>query len=68
VAWEAFKLLGGLLVDRLIANATLLYGTIGAVVGVLVLLRLTTGLFLFGAELSAVLAERRRDQAPAADL
>jgi uncharacterized BrkB/YihY/UPF0761 family membrane protein len=68
VAWEAFKLLGGLLVDRLIANATLLYGTIGAIVGVLVVLRLTTGLFLFGAELSAVLAERRRDQAPAADL
>ncbi|HEX5949711.1 MAG TPA: YhjD/YihY/BrkB family envelope integrity protein [Actinomycetota bacterium] len=58
LAWEVFKLLGGLLVDRLIANATLLYGTIGAVVGILVVLRLTTGLYLFGAELSAVMAER----------
>lgn len=59
LAWELFKLLGGLLVDRLIANATLLYGTIGAVVGILIVLRLTTGLYLFGAELSAVLAEPR---------
>lgn len=65
LAWEVFKLLGGLVVDHLIANATLLYGTIGAVVGILVVLRLTTGLYLFGAELSAVLAERRSH--PASD-
>jgi uncharacterized BrkB/YihY/UPF0761 family membrane protein len=63
-AWEGFTLLGGLVVDRLIANATLLYGTIGVVVGVLVVLRFTTGLYLFGAELSAVLAERRPHRAP----
>jgi uncharacterized BrkB/YihY/UPF0761 family membrane protein len=59
VAWEVFKLLGGLLLAYLVHNATLLYGTIGVIVGLLVLLRIAAGLYLFGAELSAMLAERR---------
>jgi uncharacterized BrkB/YihY/UPF0761 family membrane protein len=59
VAWEAFQLLGGLLLAYLVHNATLLYGTIGVVVGVLVMFRLATGLYLFGAELTAALAEHR---------
>jgi uncharacterized BrkB/YihY/UPF0761 family membrane protein len=58
-AWEVFKLLGGLLLAYFVSHATLLYGTIGVVVGVLVMLRFATGLYLFGAELSAVLAEGR---------
>jgi uncharacterized BrkB/YihY/UPF0761 family membrane protein len=59
VAWEVSQLLGGLLLTYLVHDATLLYGTIGAIVGLLVLLRIAAGLYLFGAELSAVLAERR---------
>jgi uncharacterized BrkB/YihY/UPF0761 family membrane protein len=65
VAWEVSQLLGGLLLAYLVNNATLLYGTIGAIVGLLVMLRIASGLYLFGAELSAALAERRRASAPA---
>ena len=58
--WELFKLAGGLLLAYYVSRARLLYGTIGAVVGLLVFLRLGTGLFLFAAELSATLRDRRR--------
>ena len=57
--WELFKLAGGILLASYVSRATLLYGTIGAVVGLLVFLRLASGLFVFGAELSAVLLDRR---------
>ena len=58
--WELFKLAGGLLLAYYVSRARLLYGTIGAVVGLLVFLRLASGLFLFAAELSAALRDRRR--------
>ena len=58
--WELSKLAGGLLLVYYVSRARLLYGSIGAVVGLLVFLRLTTGLFLFAAELSAALRDRRR--------
>ena len=53
VGWELFKLLGALVLALLVRRATLTYGTIGAVVGLLVFLRLVTLLYLVGAELSA---------------
>ncbi len=59
LGWELFKLAGGILLASYLSRATLLYGTIGGVVGLLVFLRLASGLFVFGAELSAVLLERR---------
>lgn len=59
IGWELAKLAGGLLLGYFVTNATLLYGTIGLVGGMLVVLRWAAWLFLFGAELSAVLAERR---------
>jgi uncharacterized BrkB/YihY/UPF0761 family membrane protein len=66
--WELFKLAGGLLLAYYVGRATLLYGTIGAVVGLLLFLRLATGLFVFGAEVSAVLLDRRSDEpSPATD-
>ena len=58
--WELIKLVGGLVLVYYVSKAKLLYGAIGAVVGLLVFLRLATGLFLFAAELSAAL----RDRAP----
>jgi uncharacterized BrkB/YihY/UPF0761 family membrane protein len=58
--WELFKLAGGLLIEYYLSRATLLYGTIGAVVALLLFLRLGSDLFLLAAELSAVLRERRR--------
>ncbi len=60
IGWELFKLLGALVLALLVQRATLTYGTIGAVVGLLVFLRLVTLLYLVGAELSAVLDEERR--------
>ena len=59
LGWELFKLVGGILLASYLLRATLLYGTIGTVIGILVFLRLASGLFVFGAELSAVLLERR---------
>jgi uncharacterized BrkB/YihY/UPF0761 family membrane protein len=59
VGWELFKLAGGILLASYVRNATLLYGTIGTVIGILVYLRLASGLFVFGAELSAVVLEQR---------
>lgn len=61
--WEVFKLVGGLVLAYLVRKSTLLYGAIGAVVALLILLRLATWLFLFGAELSAALRERPVGQA-----
>jgi uncharacterized BrkB/YihY/UPF0761 family membrane protein len=63
IGWELFKLAGGLLLAYYVSRAKLLYGTIGAVVGVLLFLRLASGLFVFGAELSAVLKDPARPDA-----
>jgi len=57
--WVLFKLVGGVLLSAYVAKATLLYGTIGAVVALLLLLRLASALFVYGAELSAIVAEHR---------
>jgi uncharacterized BrkB/YihY/UPF0761 family membrane protein len=68
LGWELFKLAGGILLASYVSRATLLYGTIGAVIGLLVFLRLASGLFVFGAELSAVVLERRaHTTSPATD-
>ena len=48
IGWGLFKLAGGLLLAYYVSRATLLYGTIGAVVGLLLFLRLASGLFVFG--------------------
>ena len=60
IAWELFKLVGGLLLAYFVSRSTLLYGTIGAVAGLLVFLRLGAGVFLLGAELSALLRDERQ--------
>jgi len=59
LGWNALKLIGGLLVTRVVANASALYGTIGAVFGLLLFLRIATGLWLAGAELTAIVREER---------
>ena len=57
--WELFKLAGGILLAYYVSRARLLYGTIGTVVALLLFLRLASGLFVFGAEASAVVLDRR---------
>ena len=60
VAWLALTAVGGLVFARLIENSTVLYGTIGAIFGLLAFLYATMWSLLIGAELSAVLRSRRR--------
>jgi len=49
------------LVVAVVNRSSALYGAIGAVFGLLVFLRVAASLYLVGAELSALLAERRAD-------
>jgi YihY family inner membrane protein len=62
--WTALKLVGGWYALRVIARATALYGTVGAVFGLLAVLSIAVRAFLYGAELSAVLADRQRGLSP----
>jgi membrane protein len=57
--WEVLKLVGGVLVATVVTRSSALYGTIGAIFGLLVFLRAGASLYLAGAELSALLAETR---------
>lgn len=63
LGWNALKLVGGLLVARVVTQASALYGTIGAVFGLLVFLRIATSLWLAGAEVTALVREERREPA-----
>lgn len=59
LAWTALKVFGSWYLARVISHSTAVYGTFGTVVGVLVFLYLAARLFVYGAELNAVLIERR---------
>jgi len=60
--WDLFKLAGGVFLTAYVSRATLLYGTIGSVVALLVVLRGATWLYLVGAEISALRIERRLER------
>jgi membrane protein len=57
--WTVLKLLGAWLVGRVVGNAAAVYGSFATVIGVLFLLHLGSRLFLYGAELNAVLIEEK---------
>lgn len=59
VGWTGLKLAGTWYVARVVARATAIYGSFAAVIGVLAILNVAAQLFVYGAVLSAVLAERR---------
>ena len=61
IGWTLLKLLGTWYVTRVVGNASAVYGTFATTVGVLVLLYLAARLFLYGAELNAVLWEQRTE-------
>ncbi len=67
IGWTVLKLVGTWYVTRVVGSATAVYGTFGTVVGVLALLYLASRVFLYGAELNAVLLEQR-GKAPVGDL
>ena len=66
VGWTVLKLAGTWYVTRVVSGATAVYGTFGTVVGVLAIIALASKVFLYGAELNAVLIEER-GKAPAGD-
>ena len=59
VGWSLLKVFGATWVSNQVANANALYGTLGGVIALLLLFYLAGRLYLYGAELSAVLVERR---------
>ena len=59
VGWSVLQVVGAMIVGRTIARMSALYGTIGALFGLLVFLRVTAWLLLYGAELTSVLVRDR---------
>lgn len=60
--WTLLKVIGTWYVARTVAGATAVYGTFAGTVGVLLLLFLAAQVLLYGAELNAVLIERRNGE------
>jgi membrane protein len=60
--WTLLKALGTWYVARTVAGATAVYGTFAGAVGVLLLVFLAAQILLYGAELNAVLIERRNGE------
>jgi inner membrane protein YhjD len=57
IGWTVLKLVGAWYATRVVARSADVYGTFATTVGVLVLLYLAARLFVYGAELNAVLME-----------
>jgi membrane protein len=55
LGFAALKIAGGVLVNLTIQHWSSLYGTIGGIFGLLLIIRIAIWIFLFGAELSSVL-------------
>ena len=55
LGFAVLKSVGGFFVDRTIEHWSSLYGTIGGIFGLLLVIRLAMWIFLYGAELSSVL-------------
>ena len=58
LGWTALKVFGSSYVDNNISNASAVYGTFASIVGALLLLYLAARIYLYGAELNALLIER----------
>jgi uncharacterized BrkB/YihY/UPF0761 family membrane protein len=64
IGWSLLKIFGATWVSNQVADANALYGTLGGVIALLLLFYLAGRLYLYGAELSAVLVERRDGSLP----
>jgi membrane protein len=58
LGFGVLKIVGGVLVDHTIHRWSSLYGTIGGIFGLLLIIRLAMWIFLYGAELSSVLVRQ----------
>jgi membrane protein len=61
--WTALKVFGAAYVGNTAAQWDAIYGALGVVIGAMLLLLLAGRIFLYGAELNALLAQRRREAA-----
>ncbi|HZD79524.1 MAG TPA: YihY/virulence factor BrkB family protein [Actinomycetota bacterium] len=60
--WTGLKLAGAWYAARVISRASAIYGTFAAVIGVLAIFNIAAQLFVYGAELCAVMSERRHER------
>lgn len=65
--WTVLKIFGSWYAVRTVQGSTAVYGTFASTVGILVILYLAAQIFLYGAELNAVLAERLEGRAKPQD-
>jgi membrane protein len=68
IGWNVLKYLGAFFIDRAISRASAVYGTLGAIFGLLLFIRLTMWLFMYGAEVTSIARRTRfedRHAAPA---
>ena len=63
LGFGVLKSVGGFFVDRTIDHWSSLYGTIGGIFGLLLVIRLAMWIFLYGAELSSVLLREQQGDA-----
>lgn len=63
LGFAVLKIVGGILVDLTVHHWSSLYGTIGGIFGLLLIIRLAMWIFLFGAELSSVLVRQEHGEA-----
>ena len=60
IGFGVLKIVGGVIVGLTVAHWASVYGTIGGIFGLLVIIRVAMWIFLYGAELSSVLVRERR--------
>lgn len=68
VGWTVLKLVGAWYASRVVTGSTGVYGAFASTVGVLLLLYLAARLFVYGAELNAVLIEERESRSDGKEL
>jgi membrane protein len=64
VGWVALQLVGAVYVSQVVTRASAVYGSLAAIIGLLILLHLGARVFLYGAVLNAELVDRRRGNRP----
>lgn len=67
VGWTALKVFGSEYAASQVAKTNALYGAFGSTIGLLLLFYLAARVYLYGAELNVVLAERESDTGPHVD-
>ena len=63
LGFGVLKIIGSVLVNRTIEHWSSLYGTIGGIFGLLLIIRLAMWVFMYGAELSSVLVREQQGDA-----